>query len=473
MFSNRRPTHQRHRANQSQSKTTGPYRSKIQAWVIPLFVCPLIISSSQPAVGANPPEVVQSSKPETNALLLPAAFDEGLVLSPRTAAIRLQLGITKSNLIRATEMPNPTIFMDNGYKAEFTYRYGVTIPIEPPWKLALRVVLAKNQIKQTDFEILKALWIYRANVRRAYTDYVVAQELDRTYADLADLTAQLQGIARKRVDAGESAELDVYRAEQEAAKATANKEQQKYLVLAAQQRLAVILGRNPDAELSVPLLPPDGPMPKTSGILPVSDVAFPTLTNCLDLALKNRPELKVARQAVKTQKAGLKMAAGNIMPNPTIGVGSSVVNGPGLAADATIRDVGKNIFHGYFFQIYQELPLLNFQQGDISMYRANVRQLQSEVLAQENLVTEEVASAYQRLAGARRKIEIYQERLLERTIEIVRMSRLGYQVGQTDINAVILAQQAAVQIKTEYLTAVTNYQQAFTDLEQSIGTTLQ
>lgn len=58
-------------------------------------------------------------------------------------------------------------------------------------------------------------------------------------------------------------------------------------------------------------------------------------------------------------------------------------------------------------------------------------------------------------------------------MEIVRLARLGYEVGQTDINAVLLAQQAAIEIKTEYLEAVSSYQKAFTDLEQSIGTTLQ
>lgn len=61
-------------------------------------------------------------------LLLPAAFDEGLINSPRTESVRRQLGVTRSQLIRATELPNPSIFMDNGYFAEFTYRYGVAIP---------------------------------------------------------------------------------------------------------------------------------------------------------------------------------------------------------------------------------------------------------------------------------------------------------------------------------------------------------
>ncbi len=425
----------------------------------------------QPTNQAPPPGPIKAGVEKT--LLLPAAFDEGLIKSPRTEAIRRQLGITRSQLIRATEFPNPSIFMDNGYKAEFTYRYGVTIPIEPPWKFILRVALAKNQIRQTNFEILRGLWTYRASVRRAYTELVVAQELYRTLSQLADLTEQLHEVTKKRFEAGEIAELDVYRAEQEAAKTLAAKEQQRFLMLEAQQGLAVLLGRTPQNELTVPLLPPDGPAPQATGILPVTDPAFPTLPACLKLAMEYRPELKVIRQALRTNKSNLRLALGNVIPNPTIGVGSSVVNGPALPVDAPPEEFGTNILHGFFFQVFQELPILNFNQGDLSLYKATGRQLQTEVLAQENIVTQEVATAYQRMSGAKRKIEIYQNRLLNRTIEIVRLARLGYEVGQTDINSVLLAQQAAIEIKTEYLQAVSDYQKAFTDLEQSIGTTLQ
>ncbi len=120
-----------------------------------------------------------------------------------------------------------------------------------------------------------------------------------------------------------------------------------------------------------------------------------------------------------------------------------------------------------------ELPILNFQQGDLSQYKATGRQLQIEIKAQENIVTQEVVTAYQRMVGAKRKIEIYQDRLLARTLEIVRPARLGYEIANSNINDVLLAQQSAIAVKTEYLEAVAAYQIAFKDLEQSIGTPLQ
>jgi cobalt-zinc-cadmium efflux system outer membrane protein len=440
-------------------------RSYLAVLFLFLHFAPITLAAAPPSV-VNPPK--QNEKP----LLLPNALNEGLIKNPRTSAIRLQLGITKSALIRATELPNPSIFMDNGYKAEFTYRYGVTIPIEPPWKLVLRVILAKKQIKQTDFEILRALWNFRAELRKAYTELIVAQELYQTLSELADLTEQLHKITQKRFEAGEVAELDVYRAEQEATKVEAQKQQQYYRLIEGQQALTVMLGNTPETAVVVPRLPPQGPAEQAVGILPVADPSFPTLAACLQQAMIYRPELKVVRQSIAANKANLRLAYGNVIPNPTIGVGSSVVNGPALPADAPPEDFGKNILHGFFFQVFQELPLLNVQQGDISQFRATARQLDAELAGQQNVVTFEVSTAYQRVLGAKRKFEIYQNKLLTRTTEIARLARLGYEVGQSDINAVLLAQQAAIEIKTEYLTTLAEYQQAFTDLERSIGTTL-
>ncbi|MBC7996616.1 MAG: TolC family protein, partial [Leptolyngbya sp.] len=155
--------------------------------------------------------------------------------------------------------------------------------------------------------------------------------------------------------------------------------------------------------------------------------------------------------------------------------GSSAVNGPRI--DTRTLNPGDplpiNKFNGYFIQVYQELPIFNFNQGDISLYRATLRQLKSQVVAQENIIQQEVSSSYQKVLAARQKILTYQEKLLNDSNEVARLSRRSYEVGQSDITSTLLTQQANIQIRNQYLDAVNTYQQTFTDLEQSIGTTLQ
>lgn len=138
---------------------------------------------------------------------LSAVFDESLVNSPRAATIRAQLGITKAAYAQALTLPNPSFFFleDTAQRAR---QIGGSVPIEPPWKLAFRLLLAKAQIKQTDFEIERNLWQLRTTVRRAYLDVVMATETQEAFDDLRRLATEIMSVAQKRFAADDVAALD-------------------------------------------------------------------------------------------------------------------------------------------------------------------------------------------------------------------------------------------------------------------------
>lgn len=403
------------------------------------------------------------------------AMNETLINSPRAAAVRFNLGITKSELIRATEMPNPNIFMDSGFKAEFTYRYGWTIPIQMPWKLVFRILAAKKQIKQTDLEIRNALWQLRGDIRHAYTELVVAQETYDTLVDLYELSARLYEVSQKRFQAGDVPELDVLKARLLAGQNAIERDVGSRRVTQARQSLAILLGRPPETAVQVPRLSPFKLKAEIIDLLPDFNKEMPSLDILIDAAKKNRLELKVLAQSIATAKAQLRNAYGEVLPDPTIGVGSSTVNGPPL--DPTQLTPGNplphNIFRGYFFQVFQPLPIFDLNQGDISKYRATIKALNSQVISEQNVIMQEVSAAYQKVLASRQRIQTYQEKLLNDSNEVARLSRRSYEVGQSDITSTLLTQQANIQIRNQYLDAVNSYQQAFTDLEQSIGTILQ
>lgn len=437
--------------------------------------------SGIPEQGAHtPPSVTPTDAlnlrgPMGDSMTIGQAMNETLVNSPRAAAVRFNLGITKSELWRATEMPNPTIFMDSGYKAEFTYRYGVTIPVEPPWKIVFRILAAKKQIKQTDFEIRNALWQLRGDIRKAYTELVVAQETYETLVDLYELSARLYEVANKRFQAGDVPELDVLKARLLNGQNAIERDVGARRVVQARQALATILGRPVDTQVQVPRLSPFQLRAEKVDLLPDFNKEMPQLDTLLAAAKQNRLELKVLGQAIAAAKAQLRVAYGEVLPNPTLGVGSSVVNGPPL--DPAQLDPGKplpkNVFHGYFIQVFQPLPVFDLNQGDITKYKATIKALNSQVISQENVIQQEVSAAYQRVLAARQRILTYQEKLLNDSNEVARLSRRSYEVGQSDITSTLLTQQANIQIRNQYLDAVNAYQQAFTDLEQAIGTVLQ
>lgn len=389
---------------------------------------------------------------------LSAVFDESLVNSPRAATIRAQLGISKAAYAHALTLPNPSFFFLND-TAQLARQFGASVPIEPPWKLAFRLLLARAQVKQADFEIQRNLWQLRTTVRRAYLDVVMANESRETYDELYRLSSGLVTVAQKRFAADDVAAFDVSRAELATFQAEADLKQSEKKLDQAKQRLSVIMGRNYKDTIKAQRLPPFQLRAEVNELLPDFTKELPLLDDLLTDASKNRLDLKVVRQTLAVNEASMRTAMGNILPNTQLNVGSSYSGNP-PEGPAT---------RGYFIGVTQEIPVFNFQQGERARLKAQNIQIKRELESTKNVVTEEVISAYQQLAAARQRVAYFQEKILTTSEKVARMARRGYEVGQNDITATLAAQQANVQTRALYLEAVRNYQQSLTDLEQAIG----
>lgn len=399
------------------------------------------------------------NQPSPGEVSLNQALNETFGLSPRAASVRLQLGIAKSAIPQALTFPNPSLIVYNGFVAEQTYQLGASIPIEQPWKVFFRLVSAKQQIKQADLEIQRNLWLLRSNVRRAFLEVVLAEEMAITLAQVADLTNRLLLAAEKRANAGDVANLDVFKAKLAYTQAQVELAQAQRQVRLTKRRLNVLRGKDHALELSVPRLPPFQLKVQKTELLPDFDQALPTINQLIATAHQKRLDVRLVNQAIKTNEAALKSTYASILPNTQFNVGRSITGNP--------PDGPK--LHGYFIGVTQELPLFDFKQADVTRYRSTLRQLKIEAEAQKNIVSEEVAVAYERVSIARERIQAYQNRLLGDSEQVARLARRSYEVGQSDITAAIAAQQANIQVKTQYLEAVRSYQQAFTDLEQAVG----
>lgn len=401
--------------------------------------------------------------PGKQPLTIRQAFNEALMKNPRAAALRARLGITKAEYWRATELPNPSVWVYNGFKAEQTFQRGAIIPVEAPWEIIFRLLLARKQVKQTDLEIQRELWLLRAQTRRTYTELVVAQETFETLVELTELARRLLEVASKRFQAGDVPELDVLKARLATSQAEIDREQGARRVVQAKQQLSIILGRPVQEELEVPRLPPFKLRAEVQDLLPDFTKPIPSLPDFLSIAQKHRLELKVVQQQIVVAKAGIKTAIFGLLPPLEILATSSVTGNP---------PTGPRL-RGFTMAFDQPVPLLNFNQGEIAKVRATIKQLGMELKAQENIISAEVSAAYQRLLAARDRIRVYQEHVLADSSEVARLARRSYEVGQSDITSTLLAQQQNVQVRSQYLNAILEYQLAFTDLERSIGRALQ
>ncbi len=417
-----------------------------------------VMSTSANSVFLNPPSQTGSTLPPIS---LSAVFDASLVNSPRAATIRTQLGITKALYAQALVLPNPSVFVLND-TAELTHQVGGSIPIELPWKLAFRLLSAKAQIKQTDLEVQRNLWLLRATVRRAYLDVVMATETTKAFDELRSLAGEVLSTAQKRFAADDVAALDVKRAELAMFQAEADVKQSNRRLLQAKERLSVLMGRDYHDTIEVPRLPTVRLKAETHELLPNFDEQLPILDSVIKEALQSRLDVKIIQQSIAVNNANMRIAKGNIIPNPHLNVGYSYSGNPPTGP-------GTHATRGYYVAVTQEVPMFNLQQGERARLHAQSIQLTRELESTKNVMTEEVIASYQQMVAARERIGYFQDKILPSSNTVAHMARRAYEVGQSDITSTLAAQQANVQTKVAYFEAVRTYQQTLTDLEQSIG----
>jgi cobalt-zinc-cadmium efflux system outer membrane protein len=325
-------------------------------------------------------------------------------------------------------------------------------------------------VAQSKIDLLTQIWSLRADVRRAYLELVVAQETQKTLEQLYDLASRLLDVTAKRLKAGAVPQLDALKARLAASQASLDVIVGKRRVVRAKQQLNILLGRTADSALFIAALPDftsekprEQLRAEKSDILPDYSREVPPLKEFIDRALGNRLELKSLAMQVKVNQANLAGAYGNVLPSPTLALGKSTSGNP----------AGGPKLNAVFFTVNAEIPLSNTNQGAIWQYRATGRQLNYQIAAQQNQVTSDVTAAYNNLLAARKKLRLYQDKLLTDSNLVARLSRRSYEVGQSDITAALNAQQANVQTQNAYLDAVNAYGDAFTSLEFAIGKPLQ
>jgi cobalt-zinc-cadmium efflux system outer membrane protein len=391
---------------------------------------------------------------------LTKSLDTSLSNSPRLSSVRALLGVARANYAQASVLPNPGIYLANNYGN--SYLLGASIPVEPPWKLYFRLVVAKRQLEQTKLDILRQLWLFRGEVRRNYVQLVMAEEMLRARRELMELANKICDASKTQYDAGNAPGLDVHRAKLAYIQAKMDCEQAEIQVAQTKEQMNLIMGRKPEAPVSVPSLPGVKTAPN-SELLPDFNHNFPNREELVATALKNRMELKVAQQAISVNEANLKNAVGNIIPTPRFVTGKVVERNPPTGPTTT----------NAFFQAYIDAPVFNLQQGDIARFKAMRAQLKLDRESQENQISGQVSLAYHRVLAARQRLKTFQEEALPESESVAKISAHGYEIGQLDLNTLLDSQRANIQTKSQYFDAVLAYQLAFNDLEQAIGVPLQ
>jgi len=375
---------------------------------------------------------------------------------------RLEIERARARVRQAGLRPNPTIDFEQttgrftGASGEWETSVGVSIPLELGGKRGRRIELARTELEASEAEIADRERRLISEVRTNYAEALSALRELQITENLNDIDVQTTKFVQVRVNEGESApiELNLLRVE----------------VDRLRSRRALVEGRLKASLLKLKILAgmsADEPLQLREGLdSPVLAPPPPSLDAALDIALRSRPDLRLARLSEEVAQAGLRLAKAEGAPDLTAftkyGSGQSVFDDTPVGV---LTDGDKLLTFG----VSVGIPILNRNQGNKSEAALAITQATKRREFLEHLVRSEVTSAYERYEAARSAVKTYNEGVIGRSNENIRAIRAAYQIGEFRITDLLAEQRRLFDSQRELTEALTEQYRALADIHTALG----
>lgn len=381
------------------------------------------------------------------------------------AAARLEIERARARLRQAGLRPNPSLDFEQqqgvfNSPGERTTSVGVSVPIELGGKRQRRIDLAQAEFEAAQAEVADRERRLANDVRTAYAEALAAaRELSIT-AELNTIDTQTARVVEARVNEGDAAplELNLLRVEVERLRS----------------RRALVTGRLQAALLRLKSLTgiPASELLRLQEDLTAFTLPDPpaSLEAAVEIALRTRPDLQLARLTEEVAQAGLRLARAQSVPDVTA---FSRYSRSRSTFDQTpiglLTDRDKLFAYGISISI----PVFNRNQGAKAEAQTAIAQAQQRRQFIEAVVRAEVSSAYARYEAATQAIKTFEQGVIARSNENIRAVRGAYQVGAFRVTELLTEQRRLIDSQREYTEALAERYRAQADLQAALGVALQ
>ncbi|MEO6726449.1 MAG: TolC family protein [Blastocatellia bacterium] len=389
-----------------------------------------------------------------------------LASNAELAAARFEIERARARMRQAGLRPNPTLDIEQqagrpvGSPGERATSIGVSLPLEVGGQRRRRMDLAQAELAATEAEIADRERRLAAEVRAVYAEALMAaRELEITEG-LNKLDAEAVRVVEARVSEGDAAPLEanLLRVEVERLRSRrALVEGRLQATLLKLKNLAGIpldepLGLREELTQPTSLNPPDG---------------IASLEAAVEIALRTRPDLRLARLTEEAAQAGLRLAKAQAAPQVAVTARYStertITTLP--APLASVPDSGKALSIGLSIG----LPVFNRNQGGQAETAVVVAQAQRRREFIEAVVRAEVSSALARYHASQSALATFEQGVIARSNDNVRAIRAAYEVGAFRVTELIAEQRRLMDAQREYTEALAERWRALSDLQSAMG----
>ncbi|HKO42387.1 MAG TPA: TolC family protein [Pyrinomonadaceae bacterium] len=435
-------------------------------------------NSSATAVGRNEMPESSAVKPSVLSPTLERYFDpvqgtssndlvrRALASNGELAAVRIEIERARARLRQAGLRPNPTLDFEQttgrftGAPGESEISVRLAVPLELGGKRRKRIELAQAEFQAVEAEIADRERRLTNEVRAFYIEALASLRELGTLEELNNLDLQTTRFVQARVNEGETAPIELNQLRVEVDRLRSRRALVEGRLRATLLRLKSLTGI-PAAELlrlREDIASPSLPTPPAS------------VETAIDIALRTRPDLRLARLNEEVAQAGLRLARAQGVPDVTpftkYSYGRSVFDDTPVGV---LRDRDKLLAFG----VSVGIPLFNRNQGGKAEAVAAITQAERRREFLEAVVRSEVQSAYARYEAARAAVTTFEQGVIPSSTENVRTIRAAYEIGAFSITDLLSEQRRLVDAQREFTEALAERYRALADLQAAMGAPVQ
>ena len=282
-------------------------------------------NSSGTTVGRNETPESSAVKPGALSPTLERYFDplqgtsssdlvrRALASNGELAAVRIEIERARARLRQAGLRPNPTLDFEQttgrftGAPGESEISVGLAVPLELGGKRRRRIELAQAEFEAVEAEVADRERRLTNEVRAFYVEALAALRELGTLEELNNLDLQTTRFVQARVNEGETAPIELNQLRVEVDRLRSRRALVEGRLQATLLRLKSLTGI-PAAELlrlREDIASPPLPTPPAS------------VETAIDIALRTRPDLRLARLNEEVAQAGLRLARAQGVPDVT------------------------------------------------------------------------------------------------------------------------------------------------------------
>ena len=324
--------------------------------------------------------------------------------------------------------------------------------------------LAKSNLELTKYNTDYFKFDLKMDVREAYINLVAAKSILHSLEQQQKLLEELLAIAKKRVSAGAAPEIDVIQAEIALNQMITQVNTAKVNVKSATFEFNKVI--NPKNQTDTQFDTADELFNDKENFLqlltPQPKEELPSFDTISENSLKNRFDIKIAKQQIDIAQKNLVTVTRKRIPDLAI-LGGYGYQSRGMSDDGRFQS------GGYIGGSLVNIPLLYTYRPEIKNAKLEIEKAELNYESVQNKAIKDLNSAYEKFVTAKLNLNYYNDKLLKESEEMIKISKLSYQAGKSNLTSLIVMEQSYKSIIVGYTYALAEYYNCWIDFLREVN----